>query len=281
VLDPALRWIVLGLAYKLIVADNLGNLSGLLRIDPDNAWHVWFECLVFGLRIYFDFAGYSFIAVGLGILFGVRLTLNFLSPYWSQDLREFWRRWHVSLGSWLRDYIYLPLGGRKRRWIFNTLIVFGISGIWHGAGWGFVIWGLMHGAGIVFCGLGKSWPLPAILKRATTFFYAIAAWLFFFERDGDLLWEKATALLNPLAYLPAQAMALPSMFASPSDTVTVAFILMVGICALAAEGLEFRKKIVNPEPYRTLRKTPVIVLLAALTVWLAPMEESSFIYFNF
>jgi alginate O-acetyltransferase complex protein AlgI len=158
-LEAALRWIIVGLAYKLIVADNLGNLSDKFTIDPANAWQVWFECITFGIRIYFDFdfAGYSFIAVGLGLLFGVHLTLNFRWPYWSTDLREFWRNWHVTLGAWLRDYIYLPLGGRRVKWwAANTLIVFLVSGIWHGAGWGFLIWGLMHGLGVAFCGSGKS-----------------------------------------------------------------------------------------------------------------------------
>ena len=174
--DAAVRWIVLGLAYKMVVADNLGNLSGLLRINPENAWHVWFECFVFGLRIYFDFAGYSFIAVGLGLLFGIKLTLNFRSPYWALDLREFWQRWHVSLGAWLRDYIYIPLGGRNRFWILNTLIVFVVSGIWHGAGWGFLIWGFLHGIGVVFCSLGGRWPLPSLIKRACTFIFSIGVW---------------------------------------------------------------------------------------------------------
>ena len=280
-LDEALRWIILGLGYKLIVADNLGNLSPLLKIQPDNAFHVWFECLVFGLRIYFDFAGYSFIAVGLGLLFGVRLTLNFLSPYWSLDLREFWRRWHVSLGSWLRDYVYLPLGGRRNRWIINTLIVFIVSGIWHGAGWGFLIWGLLHGVGIVACGLGGPLRLPDLVKRAFTFTYAIGIWLFFFEQNTGLMLKKAISMINPYAYFPDKAKALPAVFSSPSDAVTVALILILAFIALGSEGLEFRKKLGANEPYRQLRKTPVILMIVILTVWLAPTEESSFIYFNF
>jgi alginate O-acetyltransferase complex protein AlgI len=119
-LESALRWIILGLAYKLIVADNLGILSEKFQISPTNAVHVWFECFVFGIRIYIDFVGYSFIAVGLGLLFGVHLTLNFRCPYWSKDLREFWRNWHVTLGAWLRDYVYLPLGGKRVPWWMVT-----------------------------------------------------------------------------------------------------------------------------------------------------------------
>jgi D-alanyl-lipoteichoic acid acyltransferase DltB (MBOAT superfamily) len=278
-ISNAFPWIVLGLAYKLIVADNLGILGELLRIDATNAWHVWSECLVFGLRIYFDFAGYSFIAVGLGLLFGVRLTLNFLSPYLAPDLREFWRRWHVSLGAWLRDYVYLPLGGRKRRWAFNTLIVFIVSGIWHGAGWGFLIWGLMHGLGVAFCGFGKSWLLPTIFKHATTFAYVTVAWLFFFERDTDRLWEKAVTLVNPFAYGTRQAQEMTSLFSSGSDAVTVVMVIFLGFLALLVEGFSLQGK--QKEPYHLLRKWWVVILLVALIVWMAPMEESSFIYFNF
>lgn len=280
-LDESVRWIVLGLGYKLIVADNLGNLSPLLQIQANNAFHVWFECLVFGLRIYFDFAGYSFIAVGLGLLFGVRLTLNFVSPYWSKNLREFWRRWHVSLGSWLRDYVYMPLGGRGRRWIINTLIVFVVSGLWHGAGWGFLIWGLLHGAGIVICGFGGSVLLPDWFKRLITFTYAIGIWLFFFEQNTGLMLTKALTLVNPVAYLPEMAFSLPAVFQSPSDAVTFALILGLALSALMVEGLDFRQKEEAPRPYRFLRTTPAILMIVFITVWLAPTEESSFIYFNF
>lgn len=126
----ALSWIILGLGYKMIVADNLGSLSDKFLVDPSNAWHVWLQCFVFAFRIYFDFAGYSFISVGLGLLFGVKLTLNFRCPYWSRDLRVFWRNWHVTLGTWLRDYIYFPLGGsRVKWWTLNILITFLVSGI--------------------------------------------------------------------------------------------------------------------------------------------------------
>ena len=155
--NAALGWIVLGLAYKMVVADNLGLYPEKFQIDASNAWHVWLESFVFGMRIYFDFAGYSFIAIGLGLLFGIHLTLNFRSPYWSANLREFWRNWHITLGTWLRDYVYLPLGGRKKgNWIANTLIVFLVSGIWHGAGWGFIVWGLLHGIGVAASGATKA-----------------------------------------------------------------------------------------------------------------------------
>ncbi|MGE9271012.1 MAG: MBOAT family O-acyltransferase, partial [Verrucomicrobiales bacterium] len=278
-LESALQWIILGLAYKLIVADNLGNLSDKFTVDPHNAWHIWLECLVFGIRIYFDFAGYSFIAIGLGLLFGVHLTLNFRCPYWSADLREFWRNWHITLGAWLRDYIYLPLGGNRVRWVgLNVLIVFLVSGIWHGAGWGFLIWGLMHGIGIIAC--SRKRPLIPFkpLRIAVTFAYSIVIWLFFFERDTSLMFTKALSLLHPLTYAPSHLLAIPRMFPGISDLVTVGFILILSLAALALEGLDIRWK---QEPYHILRRPWASYTLIFLIVLLAPMEESSFIYFNF
>jgi D-alanyl-lipoteichoic acid acyltransferase DltB (MBOAT superfamily) len=278
-LNATLQWIILGLGYKLIVADNLGNLSDKFQLDSSNAWQVWFECLVFGIRIYFDFAGYSFIAVGLGLLFGVHLTLNFRCPYWSKDLREFWRNWHVTLGAWLRDYIYLPLGGKRVRWwAANTLIVFLVSGIWHGAGWGFLIWGLLHGIGVVVCGLRANWLRFAPLQLGVTFLYCTGAWLFFLERNPELLRQKALTMIQPTAYSLGNLHQLIAVFPGPTNTVTTAFILLFALVALALEGIGIRK---NTEPYHLARRPVASILLVFLIILLAPMEESSFIYFNF
>jgi alginate O-acetyltransferase complex protein AlgI len=278
-IESALRWIVLGLAYKLVIADNIGNLSEKFRIDPGNAWQVWFECFAFALRIYFDFAGYSFIAVGLGLLVGVKLTLNFCCPYWSSDLREFWRNWHITLGAWLRDYVYLPLGGRRSsRWILNIVIVFLVSGLWHGAGWGFLIWGLLHGLGVAFCGLGKPWLKLGPLRWAVTFAYTTAAWLFFFENDTAAMKAKAVSLCNPLAYSYSALKNLPQISPGPSHALTTGMILLLAIGFLLVEALGVKRDF---EPYHYLRKPAVCMIMVFLTIFLAPMEESRFIYFNF
>jgi D-alanyl-lipoteichoic acid acyltransferase DltB (MBOAT superfamily) len=279
-IDAALRWIILGLAYKMVVADNLGLLPEKFQINPSNAFHVWFESLTFAMRIYFDFAGYSFIAVGLGLIFGVHLTLNFCCPFWSANLRDFWRSWHITLGAWLRDYIYLPLGGRKHgNWIINTLIVFFVSGIWHGAGWGFIIWGLLHGIGVAVCtSPTATHKLPWPVRWITTFLYTTAAWLFFMESNPSLLREKDLALINPLSYGLEQIKGIPNVFSAPIDALTLALILGIAFIALLAEGLGLRK---NREPYHFGRARIVSALLVFLIVFLAPMEESRFIYFNF
>ncbi len=284
-LNTALQWIILGLGYKLIVADNLGNLSQKFLFDPLNAWHVWLECLVFSIRIYFDFAGYSFIAVGLGLLFGAHLTLNFRCPYWSKNLREFWRNWHVTLGAWLRDYIYFPLGGKRVKWwAVNTLIVFLISGIWHGAGWGFIIWGLLHGAGIIMCSHNISLLKLDFLKKipllqtAITFIYITGAWLFFFETDPEVMWQKALTAVQPTAYNLSYLFQLPKTTEGPSDLLSMATIIIIAFAALLLEGIDVKKQ---QEPYRLARSPIFSLLIVFLIIMLAPMEESSFIYFNF
>lgn len=278
-LESGLQWIVLGLAYKLIVADNIGALMPAFRIDPANAWHVWFECLAFGIRIYFDFAGYSFVAIGLALLLGVRLTLNFLCPYFAGDMREFWRNWHVTLGAWLRDYIYIPLGGKRVPWwALNTLVVFVISGIWHGAGWGFLIWGLLHGIGVAVCSLEGRWVRFAPLRWALTFGFTTATWLFFLERDPLLLREKALSIVRPASYSIQNLQGFQQVFAGPADLLVTLSILIAGFLALALEGLGIRRGL---EPYHFGRRPIAGILLVFLLVWLAPLEESSFIYFNF
>lgn len=278
-LGAAAGWIVLGLAYKLVVADNLGNLAAKFALDPNNAWQVWLECLVFGFRIYFDFAGYSFIAVGLGLLFGIHLTLNFRCPYWARDMRVFWRDWHVTLGAWLRDYIYLPLGGGRVPWrALNVLFVFFASGIWHGAGWGFLIWGVLHGLGVIASGARGSWLRYGPLQWAATFGWITFAWLFFLERDTGLLFRKAAALFSPTAYQFPKAGDFLRSLDGPSAALALALTVLIALFALVVEGIGVRCR---REPYQLLRHPTACVLSTVLIVLLAPMQESSFIYFNF
>lgn len=141
----------LGFAMKVILADNMAVVadnifnSDIKNLNPASAW---LGCLAYTFQIYFDFAGYSAMAIGLALIFGVKFPENFNYPYLSSSISEFWRRWHISLSSWLRDYLYIPLGGNRRSVIrnyVNLLVVFLICGLWHGAAWTFVVWGFYHG----------------------------------------------------------------------------------------------------------------------------------------
>ena len=138
---------LIGLGKKVILANNLGLLTELYRQSTDKSvLFAWLYAVAFTLHIYFDFSGYSDMAIGLGRIFGFRFPENFDYPYISRSVTEFWRRWHKTLGGWFRDYVYIPLGGNrvsKARWVINILAVWMLTGLWHGAAWNFVVWGLL------------------------------------------------------------------------------------------------------------------------------------------
>lgn len=138
-----------GLAKKVLIANQLGELCDIFRASTDKSViFYWIYAIAFSLHLYFDFSGYSDMAIGLGKIFGFNFLENFNYPFISKSATEFWRRWHMSLGSWFRDYLYIPLGGNrvsKSRWLFNIFTVWFLTGLWHGANWNFVIWGLYFG----------------------------------------------------------------------------------------------------------------------------------------
>ena len=165
-----LRRFLIGLAKKIILADNFALLMKLFRdSSQQSVLFYWMYAIAFTLNIYFDFSGYSDMAIGLGKIFGFQFLENFDYPYMSRSIGEFWRRWHMSLGGWFRDYVYIPLGGNrvsKYRWVFNTLVVWMLTGLWHGASWNFVLWGLLYA---VFLMIEKWVPgiqkLPSLVRR--------------------------------------------------------------------------------------------------------------------
>ena len=165
-----LRRFVIGLGKKILLANQFGELTNLFRGSDEKAvLFYWIYAVAFSLHIYFDFSGYSDMAIGLGRVFGFHFIENFNYPYLSKSVAEFWRRWHMSLGSWFRDYVYIPLGGNRvsrARWVFNTLVVWMLTGLWHGASWNFVLWGLLYAVMLMI----EKWvpflqKLPTLLRR--------------------------------------------------------------------------------------------------------------------
>ena len=144
--SKGMRRFVLGLGKKILIANSLGELCDIFKESDDKSiLFYWLYAVAFGLHVYFDFSGYSDMAIGLGRIFGFRFSENFNYPYISKSATEFWRRWHMSLGTWFRDYVYIPLGGNrvsKPKWFFNIFVVWFLTGFWHGAAWNFIIWGL-------------------------------------------------------------------------------------------------------------------------------------------
>ena len=199
----------IGLAKKVLIADNLAPFAGALFNQPGepSLLLAWSGVLAYAFQLYFDFSGYSDMAIGLSRLFGVKLPLNFDSPYKAANIAEFWRRWHMTLSRFLRDYLYIPLGGNRhggaRRYL-NLMITMVLGGLWHGAGWNFLVWGALHG---VFLGVHGAWSSLAarlrfsttsaawrIFSTALTFVAVCTAWVFF--RAPDL--ASALAIVDGL-----------------------------------------------------------------------------------
>jgi len=178
--------LVLGLAKKVLIADNLAIYANSVFDSPQHVQFMdaWTGTLAYTLQLYFDFSAYSEMAMGVALLFGVVLPINFNSPYKSRNIGEFWQRWHITLGRFLKDYLYIPLGGNKKGLIHTILIgilVFTVGGLWHGAGWHFVAWGILHGIYLAFYRLwqhgGKK--LPDWMSLGLTLSSVIFAWVLF------------------------------------------------------------------------------------------------------
>ena len=183
-----MRRFLVGLGKKILIANQLGQLTEIFRGSGEKSVvFYWMYAIAFALHIYFDFSGYSDMAIGLGRIFGFQFIENFNYPYLSKSIAEFWRRWHMSLGSWFRDYVYIPLGGNRvkpARWVFNTLVVWMLTGLWHGAAWNFVLWGLLYAAFLLI----EKWvpalqKLPTVFRRAYVLLIVVLGFVLFNAAD--------------------------------------------------------------------------------------------------
>lgn len=191
VIDGFYRFAI-GLSKKVFLANTMGEIAdNLLKqsITDLSSAQSWLAIIAYAFQIYFDFSGYSDMAIGLGRMMGFKFPENFNNPYISKSITEFWRRWHITLGTWMRDYLYIPLGGNRNgvlRNYGNLWVVFLISGLWHGASWNFVIWGAYHGLFLVLerLLLFKLWKkLPSFISVLITFFIAVLGWVVFRIED--------------------------------------------------------------------------------------------------
>ncbi len=283
--DWGLRWLSLGLFMKFVLADNIAPYIQMDQVA--NAWLVWFSAFLFTLRIYFDFAGYSFMALGIARVLGVKLTVNFLAPYTSQSINEFWRRWHVSLSTWFRDYVFLPLmGSRKSLAPAFLFVTFTLSGFWHGAAWNFIIWGAYHGALLLllrYAGrpfnrfVGRYVARPQIVSWAMTFSAVVLGCLFFMETNSGRLVAKIKTLITPWAYSPSNFGELIARFEGGGGIVLL-LSLGLAITFLLMEYWAVRQE--RPE-YELFLHPWVSRALLGMTILFAANAPSEFIYFDF
>lgn len=302
VATDGMRQILWGCVQKMVIADNLGNrIVNPVYADLASASgpEVVLATVCFAFQIYCDFAAYSNIAIGAAKLFGFDLMKNFAYPYFSQSVDEFWRRWHISLSTWFRDYLYIPLGGNRcsrSRYAFNVLFTFGISGFWHGAAWTFVVWGILNGLGVLPAmlksdknktkqvsreipgGPGKLPGWPVLWRMGLTFAFICLTWVFF---RADSIGNAFLALASiPRDFLNMQAWRDIYILLRSDEGLVAIFMTMLFVSAEWA-GRRYDhplQAVVNaPVAFRWA----VYLFLWMLAIMFFPMQPSDFIYFQF
>ena len=286
------RRFVIGLAKKLLIAGVVAYPVDTIYTWPASevtTAHAWLATICYTLQIYFDFSGYSDMAIGLGAMFGFTFPENFRYPYSAASVQDFWKRWHMSLSSWFRDYLYIPLGGNRRsegRVYLNLATVFLLCGLWHGAGWTFIAWGALHGSLLIIerAGLGEwmvRWPRP--LRHAYTLLAVMVAWVFF--RAESL--AQATAMLAAMAGAgPAAASPLtPAYFLSPERLLAIgaALIGALPVAPRLMHRLTTTAGTTRPLPawWQWGTVLALLILMLASATQVALGSFSPFIYFRF
>ena len=273
---------IVGLGKKVLLANNIGQLWDVYLATPGTeltTLGAWLGILAFSLQLYFDFSGYSDMAVGMGRMLGFQFLENFNYPYLAKSATEFWRRWHISLGSWFREYLYIPLGGNrcsKGRWMFNLFVVWAATGIWHGASWNYLIWGLYFFALLMvekFFLLDALKKAPALVGHVYTMFFVLVSWAIFGIEDASRLGSYLKVMFGlggaPLA----------------DGTLGYYFISYLPILALAAlSSTPLGAKLYHRLPQRAAQVTGAAAIIAGLLVCTAYLVDGTynpFLYFRF
>lgn len=275
----------IGLLKKVAIANTAGKLAAPYLDGPSGSLTVlggWFGALLFSLQIYYDFSGYSDMAIGLGEMFGFSHPENFDYPYASRSATEFWRRWHMTLGRFFRDYLYIPLGGNRRRMVLNLMLTWFATGLWHGASWNFVLWGLYYGVLILLerLFLGKLLErLPRLISHCYLLLAVLFGWILFYFTSLD---RAAAYMGRMLGFGGAPLCDLPTLV----DLANNCFWLLLAILFCMPVARWFGNQIRNlPEAGQTavLRVRPALnlLLLALCTALLAGQSYNPFLYFRF
>ena len=278
------RRFVIGLAKKILIANTLGELCNIFRASNEKAvLYYWLYAVAFALHVYFDFSGYSDMAIGLGKIFGFDFLENFNYPFISASATEFWRRWHISLGSWFRDYVYIPMGGNrvsKPRWFFNILVVWLLTGFWHGAAWNFIVWGLFFAVLLV---VEKLFLLnllkkTKVLKRVYIALAVLISFVIFNASDmgeafayiGGMFGAGSIPLINSEMMYYIRSYAVVLILALVGSTPVVKSF------ALKLESSARFGKVI-----KTLEPVAIAVLIVVMTAYLVDGSFNPFLYFRF
>ncbi len=284
---------IFGLSKKVLLANSMAQMADFIFTQNYTYLSVsaaWFGIICYTLQIYFDFSGYSDMAIGLGRMFGFQFTENFNYPYIARSIQEFWRRWHISLSSWFRDYLYIPLGGNragKLKTYRNLLLVFFLCGLWHGASWNFIIWGCIHGCFIIVERndriRGVLQTIPSFFASFYTMFIVVNAWVFF----------RVESFLQAINYLKAMyglknisTATIDISIQLKMDSVFILFLIASFLFAMPVYGA-ISNKIQNKLSKSWLQKVGILKYLLLLFLlyssfsFLAVNAYNPFIYFRF
>ena len=287
------QYFIVGLCQKVLVANTVSPLAdyafGAAKLDGGGAW---LGALAYTLQIYFDFCGYSNMAIGLAFMLGFTYPKNFNYPYAAASITDFWRRWHISLSSWFRDYVYIPLGGNRgglAATVRNLLIVFLLTGLWHGAAWSFVVWGLYHGTFLMLERFGLArilTALPRVVRHAYALLAVMVGWVIFRAADLPSAGHYLRAMFAPKVLWQGDAGILVLLNAEVAAAlvlgVVLAFPTLPGL--LNRLGAPRADAGVGAEETRAAHILPVAVLIVGLIVSIAHLANSSlnpFLYFRF
>ncbi|MGM9549753.1 MAG: MBOAT family O-acyltransferase [Faecousia sp.] len=274
-----LRRFLVGLGKKVILADNFALLIRIFRESNEKAvLFYWMYAIAFTLNIYFDFSGYSDMAIGLGRVLGFHFIENFNYPYLSKSVTEFWRRWHMSLGSWFRDYVYIPLGGNRvsrGRWVFNILTVWMLTGLWHGAAWNFVLWGLLFAALLLM----EKWvpalqKLPAALRHG---YVLLAVMLSFVLFNAESLKQAGIDFASMFGFGGLKMTSAETVYYLKSYAVLFA----LGILGCTPVVKKAAERIARTKVGPVLEIAMMLTLLIVCTAYLVDGSFSPFLYFRF
>lgn len=272
---------ILGFFKKVFIANAMGSMADAVFALPGdiNTLYAWLGAICYTLQIYYDFSAYSDMAIGIGRILGFHFLENFNLPYKSQSIQEFWRRWHISLSSWFRDYVYIPLGGNRKgkvRTYFNLTIVFLFTGFWHGAAWQFIFWGVYHGFFSILERLGLNrllQKIPRLFRHAYTMLVVIIGWVFF-RADN---WSHAVRYLKNMFVFNFSNLKMISVV---EQFTSIFWICLVIALVFSLSRLEMLQKIKFWKNI-TFTRIRYLVLWIISVLYLTGLSYNPFIYFKF
>ena len=283
-ISDGIRRFILGLSKKILIANALGELCDIFRASEDKSvLFFWLYAVSFTLHIYFDFSGYSDMAIGLGKIMGFDFMENFNYPYISKSVTEFWRRWHMSLGTWFRDYVYIPLGGNrvsKPRQFFNILVVWLLTGFWHGAEWNFPVWGLYFAVLLL---IEKSFLLKKlnkskVISHVYVMFLVIISFVIFNAADMSVAFSDLAGMFG-LAGVPVSSAEFVYYLRSYLLVIVIAIVDATPLPKRIVEKI--REKETGNKVINLIEPAVCIILLVLITAYLVDGSFNPFLYFRF